>query len=168
MSHLTTTGPPSVALPKRAAGLYTIIAIKFGKGLLLGLLAAGFFSLVGDNLQQELGSLLRWVNLNPEREFWTALGDRLQHVTPERLQWLASGTLLYALLLFGESFGLARRCFWAVWLAIGETAFFIPIEIFDLVQEPSWIVSVILAGNVFIVAYLVRNRERLFHHHQRP
>ncbi len=167
MSHPTTTGPSSVALPKRAAGLYTIIAIKSGKALLLGLLAAGFFSLVGDNLQQQFDSFLRFVNLDPEREFWTALGNRLQHVTPERLQWLASGSLLYALLLFGESLGLAHRCFWAVWLAIGETAFFIPIEVFDLVQQPSWIVSAILVGNVVIVAYLVRNRERLFHHHHR-
>ena len=31
--------------------------------------------------------------------------------------------------------GLAFRAQWAVWLAIGESAFFIPIEIFELVRR---------------------------------
>jgi uncharacterized membrane protein (DUF2068 family) len=154
------------AVRNRAAGLYTIIAVKAGKGLLLLLLSLGIFSLVGDNLRHELEDLLRGISLNPEREFWTALGQDLETIAPESIRWLASGTLLYALLLFVESFGLVLRTFWAAWLAIGETAFFIPIEIFDLVRRPTLVVFGILILNLLIVVYLVRNRERLFHHHQ--
>jgi uncharacterized membrane protein (DUF2068 family) len=153
-------------LAKRAAGLYTIIAIKGGKGLLLLLLSLGIFSVVGDNLRTELEDALRWVNLNPEQEFWSALGEDLEAVAPERIRWIASGSLLYALLLFVESFGLALRAFWAAWLAIGETAFFIPIEVFDLLRRPSFVVFGILVLNSVIVFYLVRNRERWFHHHR--
>ena len=50
-------------------------------------------------------------------------------------------------------------------LAIGESAFFIPIEVFELVHRPSWMVASILALNIFMVWYLFANRERLFRHH---
>jgi uncharacterized membrane protein (DUF2068 family) len=61
--------------------------------------------------------------------------------------------------------GLIFRVSWAGWLAIGESAFFIPIEVFELARRPSWMVDVILVLNVVIVWYLFQNRERLFRHH---
>lgn len=160
--------PIPAPVSKRAAGLYTIIAFKTGKGLLLLLVSLGIFSLLGQDLDDRLEQFLKFVNLNPEREFWTALGKQLQSITPTKMRWLASGSLLYAALLGIESLGLSLRAWWAVWLAIGETAFFIPIEVFDLVEHPSWLISSILVLNSLIVAYLVRNRDRLFHHHPPP
>ena len=154
---------------KPAAGLYTIIAIKLAKGLLLFGLAVGIYSLLGDDLRAGLGRFLRWVRLDPEREFFVTLGEKLEQITPSNIRWIASGTLLYSLLLFVESTGLMWRAWWAGWLAIGETAFFIPIEVYKLVQRPSRTVLVILVINVLIVLYLVRNRHRLFkHHHHHP
>jgi uncharacterized membrane protein (DUF2068 family) len=149
---------------QRAAGLYTIIALKLGKGLLLFGIALGIFSLLGDDLRLEFERLLRWSNLDPEQRFFADLGARLQELTPSNLRWIASGTLLFALLLLVESVGLMFRVFWAAWLAIGETAFFIPIEIYDLIREFSFTVLLILIVNSVMVGYLVRNRNRLFHH----
>jgi uncharacterized membrane protein (DUF2068 family) len=160
-----TESPVAAAPKKRAAGLYTIIAIKGGKALLFLLLSLGIYSLIGDDLRAELNRFLRWLHLDPEREFFAELGRNLQGLSPDRLGWLASGTLLYSLLLLTETLGLARRSYWAVWLAIGETAFFVPIELFDLLRDPSGVVTGILIINLLIVVYLVRNRNRLFHHH---
>jgi len=59
------------------------------------------------------------------------------------------------------------RAGWACWLAIGESAFFIPIEIYELVKptrKPSLTLVLILIINIVIVWYLARNRSRLFHH----
>lgn len=151
---------------KRAAGLYTIIALKFGKSLLLFGIALGIYSLMGEDLGAEFERFLRWVKLDPEHKFFAALGERLQAITPSHVRWIASGTILYGLLLLVESIGLMFRVFWAAWLAIGETAFFIPIEASELVRRPSLTVFVILLINVAIVWYLVRNRNRLFHHHE--
>jgi uncharacterized membrane protein (DUF2068 family) len=81
------------------------------------------------------------------------------------LKWLASGSLLYALLLLVEGLGLMRRSWWAMWLAIGETAFFIPVEIFELVGKFTWVMFSIFGLNSLIVAYLIANRHKLFHHH---
>jgi uncharacterized membrane protein (DUF2068 family) len=150
--------------PKSAAGLYTIIAIKLGKSLLLLCIALGVYSLLDNDLPAELERFLRWVRIDPEHAFFTSLGERLQSVTPANSRFFASGTLLYGLLLLVESAGLMRRTFWAAWLAIGETAFFIPIEIFELVRGASHTILVILLANVLIVWYLLRNRARLFHH----
>ncbi len=152
-------------LKKRALALYVIIAIKLGKALLLLGVTLGIYSLLGDDLQAEFNRFVRWIKLDPESRFFAELGTRLSSITPVNLRWLASGTLLYSGLLFVESTGLALRAWWAVWLAIGETAFFIPIELFDLLREFSEVVAVILVVNVLIVVYLVRNRHRLFHHH---
>jgi uncharacterized membrane protein (DUF2068 family) len=152
----------------RAPALYAIVGIKAGKAVLLLLVGLGIFSLVGQDLDARLDTLLRWIHLDPEQHFFAELGNRLQQVTPSGLRWLASGFVLYGLLLSAESLGLIRRCWWAVWLAIGETAFFIPIEIHDLLGRFTWVVTGILVLNLVIVAYLVANRSRLFHHHHHP
>ena len=149
---------------KRAAGLYTIIAIKLGKSLLLFGITLGIYSLLGEDVRWEFERFLRWMRLDPEHEFFAHLGAKLEVLTPSNIRWIASGTLLYGVLLLVESVGMMFRVFWAAWLAIGETAFFIPIEVYDLLRDFSAAVFVILIVNVGIVWYLVRNRNRLFHH----
>jgi len=116
------------------------------------------------DLRQEFDRLLRFVRVDPEHAFFSSLGDRLQAITPGSVRFLASGAFLYAVLLLVESAGLMRRAFWAAWLAIGETAFFVPIEIFELLRGFSKAMFLILAVNVAIVWYLLRNRRRLFPH----
>jgi uncharacterized membrane protein (DUF2068 family) len=73
-----------------------------------------------------------------------------------------------------EGVGLIFRVSWAGWLAIGESAFFIPIEVWELVRQTSLdrgqpghpvMVVIILAINIVIVWYLLQNRHRLFRHH---
>ncbi len=155
----------AVVIKRRAPALYAIITLKLGKALLLGLLAVGFFSLIGQDIDAQFDRMLRWIHIDPEQRFWAHAGDQLQKITPVNLRWLGSGSLVYSLLLFVESIGLIRRAWWAAWLAIGETAFFIPIEISDLLKHFSLLVTAILALNILIVAYLVRNRDKLFRHH---
>ena len=147
-----------------AAGLYTIITLKLGKSLLLFGITLGIYSLLGENLRAEFERFLLWVRLDPEHQFFAALGARLQIMTPSNITWIASGTLLYGVLLLVESVGMMFRVFWAAWLAIGETAFFIPLEVYDLMRDFSFAVFVVLVVNLAIVWYLVKNRNRLFHH----
>ena len=92
-------------------------------------------------------------------------------------RWVATGTLLYSMFSLIEGFGLIFRAPWAGWLAIGESAFFIPIEIFELIHHhafnhprpellshPKLGLLAVLAFNVLIVWYLYANRTRLFRH----
>ena len=146
-----------------ATGLYSIIALKLGKSLLLFGITVGFYSLLDEDLRSTFERFLHWVRIDPEHQFFADLGLKLQSITPSSLGWIASGTLLYGVLLLVESLGMMFRVSWAAWLAIGETAFFIPIEIYHLLTNFSPVIFIILVINVAVVWYLVKNRNRLFH-----
>jgi uncharacterized membrane protein (DUF2068 family) len=167
---------------ERAPMLYFIVAIKLIKGLALLLLALGVFSLANKDLSDVFDQFLRWVHLDPERSFFQGIGDWLDTITPTNVRVVASGTFLCGLFLLVLGLGLAFRARWAIWLAIGESVFFIPIEIFELVHHrrpgalgqlrpelfphPKIGLAIVLALNVAIVWYLLKNRQRLFRHHR--
>ena len=167
--------------PKPAPTLYFIVAIKLFKGIVLLLAAAGIFSLAGKDLSDEFDQFIRWIHLDPEHRFFQNIGDWLDTITAANVSAVALGTLLYGLFLLVGGTGLAFRAKWAIWLAIGESAFFIPIEIFELVRRrlpnmpdqprpelfhhPKIGLLIVLALNILIVWYLLANRKRLFRHH---
>jgi uncharacterized membrane protein (DUF2068 family) len=167
---------------ERAPILYFIVAIKLIKGAALLLLALGVFTLANKDLPELFAQFLRWVHLDPERSFFAGIGDWLGTITPTNMRVVASGTFLCGLFLLVLGLGLAFRAKWAIWLAIGESAFFIPIEIFELIRHrrheltnnlpPEWFqhpklgIFIVLALNILIVWYLLTNRKRLFRHHR--
>ena len=161
---------------KRAPTLYAIIAIKLLKGLLFLTLAIVAYTLSDNDLPAEYKNLLHHLRVNPERKFWADLALQIGQLTEAKVLWAAAGTLVYSLFSLVEAVGLMFRISWVGWLTIGESAFFIPIEIYELVRRtvpdqphPSHKVTllVILVLNIVIVWYLFRNRQRLFrHHHQ--
>jgi len=165
---------------KPAPTLYFIVAIKLIKGALLLLVALGIFALAGKDLQDLFERFVRGLGFDPENRFFGNIGDWLDTVTPANMRVAASGTFLCGLFLIVLGSGLAFRARWAIWLAIGESAFFIPIEIFELIRRrlpdggapahamlahPKIGIAIVLAVNVLIVWYLFQNRQRLFRHH---
>ncbi|HTY87043.1 MAG TPA: DUF2127 domain-containing protein [Candidatus Acidoferrum sp.] len=177
MSRNANDEPPR----KRAPTLYFIAAIKLVKGVALLLLALGVFSLANRDLSDVFDQFLRWVHLDPERSFFQGIGDWLDTISPASVRRAAIGTSLCGLFLIVLGLGLACRARWAIWLAIGESAFFIPVEVFELVRHhatpapdrprpelfshPQLGLFIVLILNVAIVWYLYQNRERLFRHH---
>ena len=164
----------SEPIKKRAPTLWAIIAIKLLKGLLFLTLAVVAYTLSDNDLPADYKNLLHHLRFNPERKFWADLASRIGHITEPTMIRAAVGTLIYSLFSLVEGIGLIFRVSWCCWLAIGESAFFIPIEIYELVHRTSdpthaghpRVVLVILGLNIFIVWYLFKNRHRLFRHHQ--
>jgi uncharacterized membrane protein (DUF2068 family) len=150
---------------KRAPTLYFIIVGKLLKGVLALTLAFVVLKLVKQDLPELFARLVTWVRLDPENRFLSEIGDRLDTITPANVRVVALGTFIYSLFSFVEGVGLMFRVPWAGWLAIGESAFFIPIEVRELVRHPRWYIVGVLAFNVLIVWYLYANRKRLFRHH---
>jgi uncharacterized membrane protein (DUF2068 family) len=150
---------------KRAPTLYFIISAKLIKGVLSLLLALGVYKMTGAGLSDLFDRLVHWVHLDPENRFLSEIGDKLDTVTPANVRWVVVCTFIYSLISLVEGFGLIFRAPWAGWLAIGESAFFIPIEVRELVVRPHGFVFGVLAFNVLIVWYLFANRKRLFRHH---
>jgi uncharacterized membrane protein (DUF2068 family) len=167
------TGTETEPFKKRAPTLYVIIGIKLLKFLLFVTLAITMYTLSDNNLPEEYSSLLHHLRLNPERKFWAELAKRVGEVSERNLVWAAAGTLVYSLFSLVEGIGLLFRVSWAGWMAIGESAFFIPIEVYELMipREPGRsghpvTVLIILGLNIMIVWYLLQNRHRLFKHHE--
>ena len=167
-------GADSELVKKRAPTLYAIIAIKLVKGLLFVTLALVAYTLSDNDLPAEYRNLLQHLRFNPERKFWADLAVQIGQLTEAKVLWAAAGTLVYSLFSLVEGVGLMFRVSWAGWMAIGESAFFIPIEIYDLVHRTvpdrprpghELTVLLILALNIVIVWYLFQNRHRLFRHH---
>jgi uncharacterized membrane protein (DUF2068 family) len=159
---------------KRAPTLYAIIALKLLKGMVFVGLAIVAYNLSDNDLPAEYQNVLHHLRLNPERRFWADLARQLGGLTETKVLWAAAGTLVYSLFSLVEGVGLLFRVSWAGWMAIGESAFFIPIEIYELVQgggrnpnghAHALVVTAILGFNILIVWYLLENRRRLFHHH---
>jgi len=151
--------------PKRAPTLYFIIAGKLIKGALALILSLIVFKLAGRDLSDMFDSFLQWFHLDPESRFFSEVGDKLDKITPANVRWVGVVTVFYALISLVEGVGLIFRAPWAGWLAIFESAFFIPIEVRELVIRPHWFVFGVLAFNILIVWYLFANRGWLFRHH---
>ena len=153
-------------LPKRRAPtLYVIIVGKLIKGALALALALVVFKLAGRDLSDVFDSFLQWFHLDPESRFFSEIGNRLDKVTPANVRWVGVVTVLYSLISLVEGIGLIFRVPWAGWLAIGESAFFIPIEVRELLLRPHLFVAGVLGFNILIVWYLYANRSWLFRHH---
>lgn len=158
-------GTEEQTVKKRAPTLWFIIVIKLLKGLLFAGVALAAYTLSDNDLPEEYRSLLHHLRLNPERKFWADLAVKVGQLTERNVRVTALGTLIYSMFSLVEGLGLMFRIRWAGYMAIGESAFFIPIEVYELVHRFSTLVFVILCVNVFIVWYLFQNRQRLFRHH---
>jgi uncharacterized membrane protein (DUF2068 family) len=150
----------------RAPTLYAIIIIKLLKGALFLSMAIVAYTLSDNDLPVEYRALLHHLRLNPEKKFFSELALRVGTLTEANVLWVAAGTAVYSMFSLVEGAGLIFRVGWAGWMAIGESAFFIPIEIFELVHRFTMTVFIILVINIVIVCYLFVNKERLFRHHR--
>ena len=169
-------GEQAELLTKPAPTLFGIIAFKLIKGAAFFGLAIVLYCLSDNNLPQEykdflarpfIQSILHVLRVHPGNKFFSHLAEQVGELTEANVLWAAAGTLLYSLFSLVEGTGLIFRASWAGWMAIGESAFFIPIEIYELTRPGkfSWFVVAVLVINIVIVGYLFENRRRLFRHH---
>jgi uncharacterized membrane protein (DUF2068 family) len=150
---------------RRAPTLYFIIAGKLIKCVLALILALIIFKLAGRDLSDVFADVVHWFHLDPESRFFSEIGDKLDNITPANVRWVGVVTVFYSMISLVEGIGLIYRVSWAGWLAIGESAFFIPIEVRELIVRPHWFVLGVLGFNILIVWYLFANRGWLFRHH---
>jgi len=169
-------GTETEVLKRSAPTFFGIIIFKLLKGMAFLSLAIVLYCLSDNNLPQEykdflaepaIQSILHILRVHPGNKFFTHLAEQVGQLTEANVLWAAAGTCFYSLFSLVEGVGMIFRVSWAGWMAIGESAFFIPIEIYELSRPGkfSWIVVAVLVINIIIVLYLFRNRGRLFRHH---
>ena len=159
---------------KRAPTLYAIIIFKLIKGVLFCAFGIAMYFQATHDLPAEWEDLLKKpmvehiferLRIHPENEFFQHIGQQIDNVTEAQVRVWAVGTMLFSLFPLVEGIGMLYRAFWAGWLAIGESAFFVPIELYELARKFSPYMLLVMIVNVLIVWYLYVNRETLFRHH---
>lgn len=138
-------------------GLRAIAVYKFCKALLLVIVALGALQL---SHPEVAARVQRWV------EAFAASSDRraVQHVlalitglSPQRLELVAVGALLYTVLFTVEGVGLWLGKRWAAYLTVIATSLFVPVEVFALARHVSAPRAAALVVNLAVVAYLVHH-----------
>ena len=80
---------------------------------------------------------------------------------PSTLNLIAGGLVLYGALQLLEGIGLWSLKRWGEYVAVVGTTLFIPLEVYELSEKPTWLKSAVLVINVAAVAYLLLSK-RLF------
>ncbi|MFN2464695.1 MAG: DUF2127 domain-containing protein [Candidatus Dormibacteria bacterium] len=86
---------------------------------------------------------------------------RFAGMSHSHLVALAAGSFLYGVIEASEAVGLLLRRRWAEYLVVLATAFFIPLEAYEVVHHVTPLKLVTLVINIVVVVYLVR-KKRLF------
>jgi len=159
---------------KRALALYAIIFFKLIKGVLFFAFGIAIYFQVSQDLPAEWNDLLNQpfvahvferLRIHPENKFFQHIAEQIANVTETQVHVWAMGTMIFSLFPLVEGIGLLFRAGWAGWLTIGESAFFVPIELYELARKYSPYMLAVMAINIIIVWYLYVNRRWLFHHH---
>ena len=159
---------------RRAPTLYAIILFKVAKGLLCIAFGIVIYCQANNDLPSEWADLLNRpvvkhvferLRIHPENKFFHHIAEQIENVTANQVRVWGIGIILFSLFPLVEGIGMLYRAEWAGWLAIGESAFFIPIEIYELAKQATLYMLLVMIGNVLIVWYLYAYRATLFHHH---
>src|SRR5688572_17545146 len=152
--------PPQPRQKQRAPTLYAIIGFKLLKGFLLLVAAFAIYNVRDLNLQQEFQRALAEANI-PIDGILADYVNLLGQVSSNMIRLIVAGSFLYGAFSLVEGAGLMFRAAWAGWMVIGESAIFVPLELWELVRQFSVFVLLVLVLNVGIVWYLYTNRRRL-------
>jgi uncharacterized membrane protein (DUF2068 family) len=178
-ANATAQGLSAVAVEaplKRAPTLYFIIFFKLIKGVLFCAFGIALYFQAThdlpaewDNLLQRpfVGHVFERLRIHPENKFFQHIAEQIANVTQTQVRVWAMGTMLFSLFPLVEGIGMLYRAGWAGWLTIVESAFFVPIEMYELAKKYSPYMLAVMIVNIFIVWYLYANRQALFHHHHK-
>ena len=135
--------------------LRAVALMEAVKGFIV--LGAGFglLTLLHRDVAHIAVSLVTRLHIDPEQHYAGVFLDAAEHVTDMHL-WIGAGlALLYSAIRLAEGYGLWFGRRWAEWLGVVSGGIYVPVEIYELVNKPSWVKAATLTLNVAVVLYLV-------------
>lgn len=138
----------------RLRGGVKIIGIfKVVKGALLIALASGALTFVHKDVAAVLTHWAQRLNADPQAHYFQAFLVKItSHAS--RLPLIVIGTFFYGALFCVEGTGLLMGKRWAEYLTVIVTASFLPLEVYEIVHQPSAVKGGVIVLNLAIVIYL--------------
>ena len=144
-------------------GIYLIAIFEAVKGV-IGLIAGfGILSLMHRDIAEFAEDLVGFLHLNSEGRVAHKIVETVTKLDASNIRLFFILALVYATVRFVEAYGLWRLKAWAEWFAIISGCFYIPFEIYELVQKPTFVRAGILIFNIVIVLYLYSFRKEQKH-----
>ena len=141
--------------PNSLSGLRIVALFEAVKGAIVFGAGFGLLTLLHRDVRHVAESLVTRLHIDPERRYAGLFLDAAARVTDARLWMLAALAVLYSAIRVAEAYGLWRERRWAAWLGAASGAIYVPIEIYELLQKPTWIKAATLCLNVGVVIYLL-------------
>ena len=130
--------------------------LKLLKGLSLLALGIGLLSLQHRDAAETIRHWIEYIRVDPHDHLINHFLGEVAGVSHSTMRRLGVGTLLYSAVFCTEGLGLLAGKHWAEYMTAGVTASFLPIEAYELIVHPSIVKALVIAINVVVVVYLVR------------
>jgi uncharacterized membrane protein (DUF2068 family) len=141
-------------------GLLLIGLFKLSKCIFFFLMGIGAFHLMHRDLETEALRLENALHFDAEGRIATLLMSKVTLIDEHRLRQIGFFTFAYSALALTEGVGLILRKVWAEYLTLGLTVLFIPWELWEIYQHPTWFRGSLLAINLLVLGYLLWLLER--------
>ena len=155
----------------RSAFILRALAIeRFARGLILLALALAVWRLRSTQaslqalFDRDLTSLKPFfdqIHFNVNDSATIESIEKFLHARSSTLNLIVLALALYGLLQLAEGIGLWSLKRWGEYVAVVGTTLFIPLEIYEISEKPSWLKVTVLVINVAAVLYLLLSK-RLF------
>ena len=155
MREAETYLPKPRTVTEIAAGVRAVAVFEALKGTLVLLAGFGLLALVHRDLEDLAERLVRHSHLDPASHYPRVFVEAAAHTSDSRLRTLAALAFAYSVVRFVEAYGLWHMRAWAEWFAILSGCIYLPIELYELLEQPTHLRGLVLFFNAVIVAYLL-------------
>ena len=146
-------------MQKHSLFLKIIIVEKLLLGVLFAALSFGMLTLLNMDMIVFTDQLLVYLNLDIEKDYVQDIVDLLTNIKGGTIVGISAGMFILSSLNLIEAYGLHMRRRWAEWLTVIATSLFIPLELYEVIQQQTMVRIGALVINVAIVYYLAKHKE---------
>lgn len=140
--------------------LLLIAIYKMLQALLFIAIGVGALHMLHRDIADDLAMLADHLNFNPESRFVNFVLDEASLVNDPLLRRIGAAAFCYAGLGLAEGIGLYLEKAWGEYLTLVITASFLPWEMFEILHRVTWFRSSLLAINLLVLLYLVKEVTR--------
>ena len=141
-------------LPNANKALHAIALFEGLKGIAAIAASIGLLSLAHHDVRAMAYALIGHFHLDPEAHYPRILLNDATWLANVNLRQALMLAWAYAVIRLLEGYGLWKDRTWAEWLASLSGAVYLPFELRHLVQHTTVINSIVLIGNIGVVAYM--------------
>jgi uncharacterized membrane protein (DUF2068 family) len=145
-------------LTKTSLALRTFAMFEATKGAVVLLVSCGLFHLMHENLDDIAERVVQVLHVNPEGNLSNLFLDLASHASDRSLWVLALSALVYASVRATEAYGLWREREWAQWFSLLSTALYLPLELYWMLRDASWLKCAVLVTNIVILLFMLSLR----------